>query len=265
MKNFSKTKAIRFIQAYLENKPAFYIFIRPAELLLFDKHKPFKAPVLDFGCGDGFFTQQMLKRNEKIAVGVDIDSKEIFLAGKRNIYKKLFTLENWKLPFPDNRFSTVISNCVFEHVENIDKTLSEIFRVTKRGGVMYCTVMTDVWNEHLLGRKLLGKKYLKWMKKVQRHPNLYSVKKWDKVFSNSGFSVVEKTGYSGKPSSRKNELFHFLSFDSLLTKKMFGKWVVAPWRFNLLNLQRLALESINFVQSNKSSAVFYVLQKKIDS
>ena len=158
-------------------------------------------------------------------------------------------------------FSTVISNCVLEHVENLPLILREINRVIKRGGFFYLTVMTDMWNDHLIGGSLFGKRYIKWMKKIQIHYNLLSQSEWEKLFEKSGFKVIEKVGYIDKKTSHLIELFHYLSVDSLISYKLFKKWVLFPLRFKVI--ENLILKRIRntYKPKKNSSTVFYALKK----
>ncbi len=48
---------------------------------------------------------------------------------------------NKKLPYPDNYFDEIYSNCVLEHIKNLDNFSRECFRVLKKGGKLH--VHTD--------------------------------------------------------------------------------------------------------------------------
>lgn len=251
----------KYLESYLFNRPLFYSLIRPKELELFAKEMPLKEPVLDFGCGDGFFAG-VLFNNQQISTGIDIDRKALHEAKKTGLYKKLYLYDGKKLPFKNGSFPTVISNCVLEHVENIDYILSELARIMKKGGRFHTSVMTNKWEDHLIGTNILGKRYLKWMRKIQNHLNLYSETEWKKTFERAGFKVVSKTGYVDKERARLIELFHYLSIDSLITKKILGKWVVLPGRYSLLLniMNKYNRQEANHKWGN--SAVFFTLQKR---
>lgn len=251
----------KYLKAYLYNWPLFYSFIRPKELFLFRKQFPFKKPILDFGCGDGFFTKVLFGKG-KIDAGVDIDEKVLSIARKSGVYKKVYSYDGKKLLFKNSTFSTVISNCVMEHVDGLTEVLEELSRVTKIGGKFYLSIMTDRWNEHLLGGKIFGKKYLDWMIKIQKHPNLLSEEQWEKEFKKAGFKTVNKTGYTDKKTSRLIELFHYLSIDSLVSYKLLNKWVLFPRRFTIVeNIIHKYLHKYDGSIVD-SSAIFYVLEKR---
>lgn len=229
--------------------------------MLFDESSPFKKRVLDFGCGDGFFAKALFGK-ERIFAGVDIDNDAVSLAEKSHQYKKVYLYDGKKLPFTNSYFSTVFSNCVLEHVVNLPGNLNEICRVMKKDGKFYCSVMTGQWEKHLLGGMVLGKKYLLWMKKIQRHPNLPTVEGWEKIFKKAGFKVVDRTGYVDKFTSQLIEVFHYLSIGSLITHKLFNKWVVLPWILKPFeNLLSNYVKRFN-VPAEEASAVYFTLEKK---
>ena len=250
-----------FLRQYLKYRPLFYTLIRPREADLFRGLIPFKKPVMDFGCGDGFFTDVFYGDLGKIEVGVDIDNGELDKAKEIGVYKKLVLYNKKKLPFSNNHFSTVISNCVLEHVDDLHHDLSEINRVLKPNGVFLCTVMTNKWEDYLFGGRLLGKRYKKWMQKIQIHPNLLSTTKWNLVFKKNGFDINQTVGYLDRRESVWMDILHYVSVGSLVSYKLFKKWVLFPERSYLIP-EFLFKSKGKKVDVNKSAALFYVLQKR---
>lgn len=250
----------KFLKSYLNNRPFFYVFIRPRELGLFEKRLPFKKPILDFGCGDGFFAK-VLFGNSRIDVGIDVDKTVLHEAKESRVYRRVLTYDGVSIPFNGEEFSTVFSNCVMEHVDNLNLSLNEISRVMKKGGKFYVSVMTDMWESYLIGAKFLGKRYAQWLKKIQKHPNLLSVDGWKKAFKEAGFEVVEQIGYLGKNDSHLLELSHYLSVDSLISKRLFDRWVLFPGGFSLLEKYLLRFCKKAVTDQDNSAAVFFTLRK----
>lgn len=98
--------------------------------------------VLDFGCGEGWAVYQYRKKGVK-AFGVDIKNcyshvqklcqSEDLNKANEAIFRTIDT-DNYRIPFDDNFFDVVVSDEVFEHVQNYQEALAEIKRVLKLGG-----------------------------------------------------------------------------------------------------------------------------------
>ena len=97
--------------------------------------------VLDLGCGQGYFSDLLSKRNARVT-GIDISDKLISIAKTRykNITFVTGSIEN-ALPFNDHQFDIIFSNMVFMDVENLDETLREIKRVSKQNARIIISVL----------------------------------------------------------------------------------------------------------------------------
>ncbi len=250
-----------YLREYLNNRPLFISIIRHREAELFEEHIPFERPVLDFGCGDGFYAQLIYPKNQKIDIGLDRQIPDLKEAKKRGIYKKIVNYDGNTIPFKDNYFASVMSNCVLEHIPNINYSVKEINRVLKPNGLFVTTVMTIKWEEYLFGNKILGNTYKKWMRKKQVHPSLLSRNEWQKMFKKNGFEIVKEVGYMDKRASQWMDILHYLSIDSLVTKKFLDKWVVFPQRYDLVSVEKWIRSLKTIVKPEDSGALFYVLKK----
>ncbi|MEI7579041.1 MAG: class I SAM-dependent methyltransferase [bacterium] len=259
----------RYIQAYLKTKPAFFALIRPQELAHFaecfaDKNLKDKK-ILDIGCGDGFFTSILVEDflQKPQLTGVDISASVLEQAKKWQFYQDLQEFNGVKLPFPDNNFDYIFSNCVLEHVARLPENLVETARVLKPGGFYYTSVMTDQWSEFLLGRKLFGKRYSDWLNKKQVHRNLLSQAAWQKQFTDAGFKVVGQYGYFDKQLARESEILHYLSVPTLISYKLFKKYILFPGFFDIVRIDKVIQKLLNRkFKSENSAAIFFILQKE---
>ncbi|MEK7633731.1 MAG: class I SAM-dependent methyltransferase [Patescibacteria group bacterium] len=252
-----------FIKKYLENRPMFLAIIRSQEALLFQKYnKLVKEKILDFGCGDGFFAEQVFHKS-KINVGLDLFSNDrIKEAVSNKIYKTVKIYDGVTIPYSNNYFNTVVSNCVLEHIPDINQSLKEIYRVLKPGGYFLTSVMTDQWENNLFGSKIFGNKYIEHMRKTQVHHNLFSKEKWRIYFEKTGFKIQSVEKYLYKKSTFCLDMFHYLSICSLISYKLFGRWVLFSIPF-LTKIKTQLIKRIVIDENNlsKASALFFVLKK----
>ena len=263
-----KNSFTNYLKIYFSKRPMFLVLIRAKELTLFEENLELTGRVLDFGCGDGFFIQTLIGQNKtKRAAdlkltGLDIDQDKLREAKDKRIYQKLVRYDGKKLPFSNDYFEMVISNCVLEHVSDLSLVLKEINRVLKPGGQFVTTVMTNKWEEYLAGAKIFGQAYKKWMRKIQKHFNLLTANEWQKAFSKAQFKVIKQIGYLDEKASMLIDCFHYLSFYSLLCYKLTGRWVIWPSLFSKLAIFSY-FEKVfgKDIAIDQSAAVFLKMKK----
>lgn len=128
---------------------------------------PDKVSILELGCGDGMLWQKNLN---KIPEGWNITLTD-FSPGMLEDAKKNLTLnlKRFKfdiidvqhIPYKDNSFDVVIANHMLYHVTNVDKALSEIYRILKPGGYFYASTV--------------GKKHMEEMREIIKRANLDNI------------------------------------------------------------------------------------------
>jgi len=95
--------------------------------------------VLDIGCGTGNFSLKLAKRGYRV-VGIDVSEEMLAIAEKRaaadGMDIKFIVMDAHHLDFDDESFDCVFSMAVFEFLEDSEKVLEEMFRVTKSGGTV---------------------------------------------------------------------------------------------------------------------------------
>ncbi len=121
-----------YVWPHLSELPAFRALIRSIEHRLLAEQKPFAAPVLDVGIGDGHFAAAALGTG--LDVGIDVDWQTMREAQRRGIYCHILDASATAMPFPPNYFATIISNCVINLAPDKPAVFREIARVLKPGG-----------------------------------------------------------------------------------------------------------------------------------
>lgn len=141
-----------------------------------DQIKHSKA--LDVGSSTGII-DSFLASKFKDVWGIDIDQNGVNFAKKnfkhRNLHFLKVSAEN--IPFQNNSFDIVICTHVYEHVNNPNKLLSEIYRVLKPNGVCYFAAINAIWpiepHHNLLFLSYLPKDIANIYIKIFTHKKVY--------------------------------------------------------------------------------------------
>ena len=104
---------------------------------------------LEIGCGTGLILQRTADIAER-AVGIDISPGMLSLARDRGL--EVAVADVTHLPFDDNTFDVVYSMKVLAHVQEIDRAIAEMTRVTKRGGVLILEFYNKFSTRYLVKR-----------------------------------------------------------------------------------------------------------------
>jgi SAM-dependent methyltransferase len=115
------------------------------------------AIVLDVGCDDGAWTEEVRRRigvSPDQVHGLELDAERAELARGRGFEVRTGDLEKpW--PFADGSFDVVHANQVIEHVKRLDHFVTEIQRVLAPTGLaVVCTENLASW--HNIGALALG-------------------------------------------------------------------------------------------------------------
>ncbi len=117
--------------------------IWPQEKALFERyHLPIDAQVLDAGCGTGEITQrlaQMLSTARLLGVDIIDGHLDVARAKCRPLGERV-RFENrsiFALGLPDAHFDLVVCRHVLQAIPHADRAITELARVTKRGGWLH--------------------------------------------------------------------------------------------------------------------------------
>ena len=113
--------------------------------------------ILDVGCGSGIFSEDVIAYGAGLT-GIDISPPMLHNAIKRTEKSSFNGLcgDMRYLPFADNRFDKSFSMTAIEFVEDAERVITELERVTVAGGIIVVTTLNSLspWAER---RKEKGK------------------------------------------------------------------------------------------------------------
>jgi len=99
------------------------------------------GPVLDLGCGDGrFFTLLWPERGD--VIGLDRNAVALAVAAREKGYRLVCQSDAVLLPFEEESFGSVFSNCVLEHLQDPLPVLREVHCCLRPGGKFLFSVIT---------------------------------------------------------------------------------------------------------------------------
>lgn len=223
-----------YLERYLRKRPAFLALVRGLECRLFEKVGVLDEPVLDLGCGDGYFASTAF--SYQLFVGLDPDPGAVFEARKSGVYRNLVIAGQGHFPIRSNYFRTVIANCVLEHIPDLTLVLQEVHRVLMPRGRFIFGVPSHYFADMLLGTAILkqlgfrqwAQAYGTWFNRYSLHYHTDSPQVWHRRLSMYGFQVEQWQYYLSASAHRAFDLAHYLSVPRLISRKLTGKWVLFP-------------------------------------
>ena len=198
-----------------------------------------EPPILDIGCGDGLFAT--LAYPGKQVWGIDVNLTEIRRAQSTAAYNALICGSITDVTLPTGFFRSAIANCSLEHVPDLERALRNIHRALEASAEFITIVPTPQWTRLLAIPELLRRNgfegladaYGRALDSIFFHVHLYDGDEWTRRLETAGFAV---TSIETLTSRRSSWVFDALLYPSLvgwLTKKLTGKWVIAPALRNL--------------------------------
>jgi SAM-dependent methyltransferase len=223
---------LRWALAYLRHAPL-SLSLREINRLVafhaFQLRQPKHGPVLDVGCGDGFWwtVREDDRQKAEEVYGIDISASEIAQARER-IHAELTDVSQ-ETPFRGTKFEEIIGNCSLEHVPDIDAALSNLRKAASDRARLLMFVPTPRWAYQGNTQKLLLKYAPRIAMSVSgalngffQHWHLYDAKVWQRLLEQHGWRVETTVGLG---SARSEFLFRaFLppAFVEFVVKKVTG-------------------------------------------
>ncbi|MBU0625342.1 methyltransferase domain-containing protein [Patescibacteria group bacterium] len=170
--------------------------------------------VLDAGCGEGFFLQQLSIIRPKLRLyGIDSSDYQIEEA-KKNVPSATFSKCNLEqeINYEDNSFDIIIAEEIIEHLVNPDGFLAEVNRVLKKNGflllstpnfcawfnrLLFILGMQPLFYESSTKSKLVGSGWLKRFKNGSTpvgHVRLFNQAALKDLLTANGFNITSTAG-----------------------------------------------------------------------
>lgn len=119
--------------------------------------------LLDAGSGTGIFTRDFLLAGAEV-VGLEISAPMLRLAREKNSgYPYQGVQGNMLfLPFGDNTFDKTVSITALEFIRDARKAVAELFRVTRRGGLVVVATLNSLspWAARRQAKTRLGRRHI---------------------------------------------------------------------------------------------------------
>ena len=187
------------------------------DVLLIDSHE---TPALDVGCGGGILAEEFAGMGFHV-VGID-PSEQSLATAREHAQSMSLTIDYQQatgesIPYADNTFSVVYCCDVLEHVRDLPKVISEIYRVTQPGGCFFF----DTLNRTFLSKLVAIKIWQEWKSTAFMPPRLHEWRMFIQpeelkgLLTQAGFEFKEFRGTSPNVSA--------LKMISLLRKRASGK------------------------------------------
>ena len=252
---------------HLKDLPAFRGLLRAVEARFYQDLLPLEEPVLDVGCGDGHFASLALPT--PLTAGIDPAGDVLREARSRCAYRVLARSCGDALPFACERFATVVSNSVLEHIPAVEPVVAEIARVLRPGGRFIFCVPGDHFTELLffptllrrLGADGAARAYERYFNRISRHHHCDGPETWQRRLDRAGLELLDWFPYFSRRAHHALDLGHYLGLPSLVTRKLLGRWIMVPARWNLALTERTLRPFYEEPRPAVGAYLFFVARK----
>jgi SAM-dependent methyltransferase/8-oxo-dGTP pyrophosphatase MutT (NUDIX family) len=256
-----------FLWLHLKSLPYFRALLRSVEASYYQDFE-LPEPILDLGSGDGHFAS--LAFDHPLDVGLDPWWGPLKESKRYHAYKALIQGQGFEMPFPSGYFASAVSNSVLEHIPEIDAVLVETARVLKPGApFLFCCPNPGYFSElsipailRKVGLRRLGQAYEDWFGRMSRTYHADTPEVWEARLEKAGFRLERWWHYFSPAALHVLEWGHYFGGPTLLPKKLFGRWILAPTRWNLWLTERLVRPYAGDEPRPDGTYTFFVARKR---
>jgi homoserine O-acetyltransferase len=110
---------------------------------------PAGASVLDLGCGTGGLLARLRRRGCRPTMGIELDEQAIVACARRGLDVVQWDLNHGLAAFADRQFDFVVLSQTLQAVLDVERVLSEMLRVGRRGAVSFPNIGYWKLRKHL--------------------------------------------------------------------------------------------------------------------
>ena len=224
----SDAQVDKWVRAYLAHAPLSLTLREINRLIAMEAVDTDDGPVLDVGCGDGFWWT-LRDHDRREVYGIDISAREI--AQARDRITASLTDVSVEQPFPGTKFQQIIGNCSLEHVPDIDAALENLRKAAAKDGRLVMFVPTPRWAYQGRMQSWLLQHAPRVAMSVAgalngffQHWHLYDAKVWTRLLAQHGWKVRAVYGLGSARSEFLFRLFMPPAFGEFVVKKLTGKY-----------------------------------------
>ncbi len=256
-----------FLFRHVRDLPYFRGLLRAVESRFYQDLE-LKAPIYDLGCGDGHFAS--ITFAQRLEVGLDPWRAPIREAGQRSAYAGLVQADAAHTPFPAGHFASGLSNSVLEHIPRVQDVLDETARILKPGAMFVFCVPNENFTRSLsvarwldrVGLGSVAEAYRLFFNRISRHAHCDPPAVWATRLQIAGFEIEQHWDYFSPTALAALEWGHYFGLPAAVCKLLFGRWILAPWRFNLwLTLALIRRHYNEPTPQEKGAYTFYVTRR----
>jgi len=157
---------------------------------------PNRRRILEIGCGEGLFSEQINGSEEKWGVEPTEAAASAAKGRLTHVINKFF--DEAKSDLPKKYFDLVICNDVIEHMTDHDKFLSDIKDYLAPGGVIVGSIPNVRYHKNLFNVLFVKDwEYMDWGILDRTHFRFFTEKSLRRSLSSAGFVVEELHGING--------------------------------------------------------------------
>ncbi|MCK5536085.1 MAG: methyltransferase domain-containing protein [Bacteroidales bacterium] len=175
-----------------------------------------QSKVLEIGCGTAIFTEKIYNKTKAKITAIDI-SEDLLNQAKKKLPEVIFKIDDaMNLSFDDNYFDLVYGSSILHHLD-FEKSLSEIFRVLKHGGIVIFA------EPNMINPQIFVQKNIPFIKRwMGDSPDETAIVRWKlaKLLKSLSFSAIKIFPYDFLHPAIPKPLINFVKKTGELIEKL---------------------------------------------